>query len=65
MKRLANPGEGEIPAGASEVPGGGPQAYTDPDTGERVIDVEAEAEDMSDKPLDARIKATKPSRRRK
>lgn len=40
MKRPANPGEGEIPAGLSEVPGGGPKAYTDPETGERVIDVE-------------------------
>lgn len=40
MKRAANPGEGEIPAGLSEVPGGGPKAYTDPETGQRVIDVE-------------------------
>jgi len=39
-KRPAKPGEGEIPTGFSEVPGGGPKAYTDPGTGERVIDVE-------------------------
>jgi hypothetical protein len=45
MKRPANPGEGEIPSGLSEVPGGGPQAYTDPETGERVIEVEAEVID--------------------
>ena len=41
MKRAANPGEGEIPIGASEIPG--PMAYTDPETGERVIEVESEA----------------------
>ena len=40
MKRAANKGEGEIPPGLSEVPGGGPQAFTDPDSGERVIEVE-------------------------
>lgn len=40
MKRPAQPNEGEIPAGLSEVPGGGPQAFTDPETGERMIEVE-------------------------
>lgn len=43
-KRPAKPGEGEIPAGASEVPDGGPQATTDPVTGEAVIAEEVEGD---------------------
>jgi hypothetical protein len=63
MKRRAQPGEGEIPAGLSEIPGGGPKAYTDPETGERVIDVESEV--TIDKPAEAPVKSPKPSRQRK
>lgn len=54
MKRPANPGEGEIPIGASEIPG--PMAYTDLETGERVIEIE-------DAPVEA-PPAPKPSAKR-
>ena len=48
MKRPAKPGEGEIPIGASEIPG--PMAYTDPETGERVIDEPEEPSIEAPKP---------------
>lgn len=57
MKRAALPGEGEIPIGASEIPG--PMAYTDPETGERVIDVEPEVTDEPEP-----VKAPKPTSKR-
>lgn len=62
MKRPAQPGEGEIPIGASEIPG--PMAYTDPETGERVIDVEPEVIDEPEpakapKPISKRNRAAK------
>lgn len=60
MKRPAQPGEGEIPIGASEIPG--PMAYTDPETGERVIDVEPEV--TIDKPVEVPVKAPKPRKRK-
>jgi hypothetical protein len=75
-KRPAKPGEGEIPAGLSEVPGGGPQAFTDPETGERMIEDDmdgflsaetaeiktlAEASEYVQKP----VKAPKPTAKRK
>jgi hypothetical protein len=55
MKRLAKPGEGEIPIGASEIPG--PMAYTDPETGERMIDAPDEPEELP-------VKAPKPTAKR-
>lgn len=60
MKRRAAPGEGEIPIGASEIPG--PMAYTDPETGERVIDVDPEI--TRDEPVEAPVKAPKPRKRK-
>lgn len=57
MKRPALPNEGEIPIGASEIPG--PMAYTDPETGERVIEVEPEVA-----PVEEPVKAPKPTAKR-
>lgn len=54
-KRPAKPGEGETPAGANEVPGGGPAATTDPVTGEAVISEVVEGDAAApegDNPLD-------------
>ena len=68
-KRPAKDGEGEIPAGASEVPDGGPQAKTDEATGERVIEEQVERDgttDASDEPIDETASAAEaPKSRRK
>lgn len=47
-KRPARTGEGEIPPGANEVPGGGPAATTDEATGEAVITESVEGESNPD-----------------
>lgn len=66
-KRPAKPGEGEIPAGASEVPGGGPAATTDPETGEAVVPDDTPGEQADTNPDGSTVEepAEAPKKRRK